>query len=149
MSYVCREMSIENAVADFFNVIDHIWQINFLYNNNKEKIIDGIKKNVRSLFVVEVIWDNWYDDSELSCLPMSLKQWYRYAENRPWRYYLCDFGAHKTFSIGAFGWSWPRQNDAEFEDIISDPCMQDRVMKTSVELKDILDYFSSHATRQR
>lgn len=140
---------MDNSVRNFLVTIDNISQINFLYNPHKENIIANIKKNILSLLVLEIVWDNWYTDQELSCLPMSIRQWYRFADNRPWKYYVCDFGTYKKFSIGAFGGSWPRENDAEFQDIVSDPCMHGRVIKTSMQLKDILDYFSSDASRQK
>jgi len=61
-------------LQSFFDGIDDIQQLNLLYNNSVDVIVDTIRSDVARILVVEVIWDGWYDKTILETLPRTIQQ---------------------------------------------------------------------------
>jgi len=134
---------MDTRLIDFFSDIDSITPLNLLNNKSRDAILEEIRKDVKNIFVLEVTLDGFYNESELWDLPQIVQYGFRFVENRPWRYYMFDFGSYKKLSIGAFGAADARTNEKYFSPLVQEPVFAGKIEKHSIALKDILLYFDT------
>jgi len=134
---------MDTRLIDFFSDIDSITPLNLLNNKSTDAILEGIRKDVKNIFVLEVTLDGFYKESQLWDLPRIIQHGFRFAENRPWRYYLFDFDSYKKLSIGAFGGTGARTNEYYFSPLVQESVFAGKIEKHSIALKDILLYFDT------